>query len=164
MTKPNTGKYFLIYFILYYQTSKNNLFFWNLFFKKKLFSNKRKDGPKPTTQILPKPVMIDPLLPFPKWVFPQNPFSASSFSPPFSSLVFLRPPLITAPRSTRAVHSKLFKITTETGQNTMTGLFQCRGDLSNTDCYNRQTSWQNNSGKNPALWMLAVFNCHGLES
>jgi len=63
-----------------------------------------------TTQILPKPVMIDPLLPFPKWVFPQNPFSASSFSPPFSSLVFLRPPLITAPRSTRAVHSKLFKI------------------------------------------------------
>ncbi|XP_022748805.1 cysteine-rich repeat secretory protein 3-like [Durio zibethinus] len=31
---------------------------------------------------------------------------------------------------------KYFKTTTGTGQNTITGLFQCRGDLSNSDCYN----------------------------
>ncbi|KAG6744775.1 hypothetical protein POTOM_051414 [Populus tomentosa] len=54
--------------------------------------------------------MIDPFLPFPKWVSPQNPFyaSSSSSSPPFSSLVFLSTPLIT----------------------------KTKGDLSNTDCYN----------------------------
>ena len=31
---------------------------------------------------------------------------------------------------------KFFKTTTGTGQTTITGLFQCRGDLSNSDCYN----------------------------
>ncbi|CAN4120646.1 unnamed protein product [Withania somnifera] len=32
--------------------------------------------------------------------------------------------------------SKFYKTTTGTGQSTITGLFQCRGDLSNVDCYN----------------------------
>ncbi|KAH0641258.1 hypothetical protein KY285_037844 [Solanum tuberosum] len=32
--------------------------------------------------------------------------------------------------------SKFYKTTTGTGQTTITGLFQCRGDLSNIDCYN----------------------------
>ncbi|KAJ8547185.1 hypothetical protein K7X08_010771 [Anisodus acutangulus] len=31
--------------------------------------------------------------------------------------------------------SKFYKTTTGTGQTTITGLFQCRGDLSNVDCY-----------------------------
>ncbi|KAF1878801.1 hypothetical protein Lal_00047473 [Lupinus albus] len=31
---------------------------------------------------------------------------------------------------------KFFKATAGTGQTTITGLFQCRGDLTNTDCYN----------------------------
>ncbi|GMI69873.1 plasmodesmata-located protein 2 [Hibiscus trionum] len=31
---------------------------------------------------------------------------------------------------------KFYKTTTGTGQTTITGLFQCRGDLSNSDCYN----------------------------
>ncbi|XP_039048667.1 plasmodesmata-located protein 2-like isoform X2 [Hibiscus syriacus] len=31
---------------------------------------------------------------------------------------------------------KFYKTTTGTGQTTITGLFQCRGDLSNGDCYN----------------------------
>ncbi|MBA0813187.1 hypothetical protein Gohar_027059, partial [Gossypium harknessii] len=30
---------------------------------------------------------------------------------------------------------KFYKTTTGTGQTTITGLFQCRGDLSNSDCY-----------------------------
>ncbi|XP_021899446.1 cysteine-rich repeat secretory protein 3-like isoform X2 [Carica papaya] len=36
----------------------------------------------------------------------------------------------------QSTKSKFFKTTTGTGQTTITGLFQCRGDLSNTDCYN----------------------------
>ncbi|KAM3356666.1 plasmodesmata-located protein 2 isoform X1 [Capsicum galapagoense] len=32
--------------------------------------------------------------------------------------------------------SKFYKTTTGTGQSTVTGLFQCRGDLSNVECYN----------------------------
>ncbi|KAI3459550.1 hypothetical protein Pfo_016213 [Paulownia fortunei] len=32
--------------------------------------------------------------------------------------------------------AKFFKTTTGSGQTTITGLFQCRGDLSNVDCYN----------------------------
>ncbi|KAK6138764.1 hypothetical protein DH2020_027492 [Rehmannia glutinosa] len=32
--------------------------------------------------------------------------------------------------------SKFFKTTSGNGQTTITGLFQCRGDLSNVDCYN----------------------------
>ncbi|XP_052189352.1 plasmodesmata-located protein 2-like isoform X2 [Diospyros lotus] len=32
--------------------------------------------------------------------------------------------------------SKFFKATTGSGQTTVSGLFQCRGDLSNVDCYN----------------------------
>ncbi|KAG9137483.1 hypothetical protein Leryth_016784 [Lithospermum erythrorhizon] len=31
--------------------------------------------------------------------------------------------------------AKFYKTTTGSGQNTVTGLFQCRGDLSNVDCY-----------------------------
>ncbi|KAL0392674.1 UNVERIFIED_CONTAM: Plasmodesmata-located protein 2 [Sesamum radiatum] len=31
--------------------------------------------------------------------------------------------------------AKFFKTTTGSGQTTITGLFQCRGDLSNVDCY-----------------------------
>jgi hypothetical protein len=60
----------------------------------------------------------------------------------------------------QSTKTKFFKTTTETGLTTITGLFHCQ----QTPYFNRQTSWQNNSGKNPALWMLAVFNCHGLES
>ncbi|KAI8028454.1 Plasmodesmata-located protein 2 [Camellia lanceoleosa] len=33
-------------------------------------------------------------------------------------------------------NAKFFKTTTGSGQTTITGLFQCRGDLSNVDCYN----------------------------
>ncbi|XP_061973686.1 plasmodesmata-located protein 2-like isoform X2 [Populus nigra] len=36
----------------------------------------------------------------------------------------------------QSTKTKFFKTTTGTGQTTITGLFQCRGDLSNTDCYN----------------------------
>ncbi|XP_052207857.1 plasmodesmata-located protein 2 isoform X2 [Diospyros lotus] len=32
--------------------------------------------------------------------------------------------------------AKFFKTTTGSGQTTISGLFQCRGDLSNADCYN----------------------------
>ncbi|CAK9139552.1 unnamed protein product [Ilex paraguariensis] len=32
--------------------------------------------------------------------------------------------------------AKFFKTTTGSGQTTISGLFQCRGDLSNVDCYN----------------------------
>lgn len=32
--------------------------------------------------------------------------------------------------------AKFFKTTSGSGQTTITGLFQCRGDLSNVDCYN----------------------------
>lgn len=32
-------------------------------------------------------------------------------------------------------NAKFFKTTTGSGQTTITGLFQCRGDLSNVDCY-----------------------------
>jgi hypothetical protein len=60
----------------------------------------------------------------------------------------------------QSTKTKFFKTTTETGLTTITGLFHCQ----QTPYFNRQTLWQNNSGKNSALWMLAVFNCHGLES
>ncbi|KAJ6897645.1 hypothetical protein NC652_024445 [Populus alba x Populus x berolinensis] len=36
----------------------------------------------------------------------------------------------------QSTKTKFFKTTAGTGQTTITGLFQCRGDLSNTDCYN----------------------------
>lgn len=36
----------------------------------------------------------------------------------------------------QSTKSKFFKTTSGTGQTSITGLFQCRGDLSNTDCYN----------------------------
>lgn len=32
--------------------------------------------------------------------------------------------------------ARFFKTTSGSGQTTISGLFQCRGDLSNTDCYN----------------------------
>ncbi|KAK7391657.1 hypothetical protein VNO78_20074 [Psophocarpus tetragonolobus] len=36
----------------------------------------------------------------------------------------------------QSTKAKFFKATAGTGQTSMTGLFQCRGDLSNSDCYN----------------------------
>ncbi|XP_061356808.1 plasmodesmata-located protein 2-like [Gastrolobium bilobum] len=36
----------------------------------------------------------------------------------------------------QSTKAKFFKATTGSGQNSITGLFQCRGDLSNSDCYN----------------------------
>lgn len=36
----------------------------------------------------------------------------------------------------QSTKSKFFKTTSGSGQTSITGLFQCRGDLSNTDCYN----------------------------
>ncbi|KAE8725936.1 Cysteine-rich repeat secretory protein 11 [Hibiscus syriacus] len=36
----------------------------------------------------------------------------------------------------QSMKAKFYKTTTGIGQTTITGLFQCRGDLSNTDCYN----------------------------
>lgn len=36
----------------------------------------------------------------------------------------------------QSTKTKFFKATTGSGQTSMTGLFQCRGDLSNSDCYN----------------------------
>ncbi|KAG5236406.1 plasmodesmata-located protein [Salix suchowensis] len=36
----------------------------------------------------------------------------------------------------QSTKTKFFKTTAGTSQTTITGLFQCRGDLSNTDCYN----------------------------
>lgn len=36
----------------------------------------------------------------------------------------------------QSTKGKFFKATTGSGQSSITGLFQCRGDLSNSDCYN----------------------------
>lgn len=36
----------------------------------------------------------------------------------------------------QSTKAKFFKTTSGSGQTTITGLFQCRGDLSNSDCYN----------------------------
>ncbi|XP_027367314.1 cysteine-rich repeat secretory protein 3-like [Abrus precatorius] len=36
----------------------------------------------------------------------------------------------------QSTKAKFFKTTSGSGQNTITGLFQCRGDLTNSDCYN----------------------------
>jgi len=36
----------------------------------------------------------------------------------------------------QSTKTKFFKATAGSGQTSMTGLFQCRGDLSNSDCYN----------------------------
>ncbi|XP_027367057.1 cysteine-rich repeat secretory protein 3-like isoform X2 [Abrus precatorius] len=36
----------------------------------------------------------------------------------------------------QSTKGKFFKATTGSGQTTITGLFQCRGDLTNSDCYN----------------------------
>ncbi|CAN1279093.1 Plasmodesmata-located protein 3 [Linum perenne] len=54
----------------------------------------------------------------------------------------------------QSTKTKFFKTTTGTGQTTITGLFQCRGDLSAGDCYNRQNVRQGNCCSSPALWML----------
>ncbi|ESW17337.1 hypothetical protein PHAVU_007G231300 [Phaseolus vulgaris] len=36
----------------------------------------------------------------------------------------------------QSTKTKFYKTTSGSGQNTITGLFQCRGDLTNSDCYN----------------------------
>nr|ACU19270.1 unknown [Glycine max] len=36
----------------------------------------------------------------------------------------------------QSTKAKFYKTTSGSGQNTITGLFQCRGDLTNSDCYN----------------------------
>ncbi|KAK3187680.1 hypothetical protein Dsin_027241 [Dipteronia sinensis] len=36
----------------------------------------------------------------------------------------------------QSTKTKFYKTTSGTGQTTITGIFQCRGDLSNNDCYN----------------------------
>ena len=36
----------------------------------------------------------------------------------------------------QSTRTKFYKATSGSGQNSITGLFQCRGDLSNSDCYN----------------------------
>ncbi|OIW16924.1 hypothetical protein TanjilG_19229 [Lupinus angustifolius] len=35
----------------------------------------------------------------------------------------------------QSTKTKFYKVTTGSGQNSITGLFQCRGDLTNSDCY-----------------------------
>ncbi|XP_047317743.1 plasmodesmata-located protein 2-like isoform X2 [Impatiens glandulifera] len=51
-------------------------------------------------------------------------FYSQSLSSLFGSLV------------SQSSKSKFFKTNTGTGQTTISGLFQCRGDLTNVDCYN----------------------------
>ncbi|KAL0388344.1 UNVERIFIED_CONTAM: Plasmodesmata-located protein 2 [Sesamum radiatum] len=47
--------------------------------------------------------------------------------------------------------AKFFKTTSGSGQTTITGLFQCRGDLSNVDCYNC----------NPAFGLYMLYEVAG---
>ncbi|KDO43331.1 hypothetical protein CISIN_1g022735mg [Citrus sinensis] len=56
--------------------------------------------------------------------FFQDPVSSQALSALFGSLV------------SQSTKTKFFKTSSGTGQASISGLFQCRGDLSNSDCYN----------------------------
>ncbi|GMI70377.1 plasmodesmata-located protein 2 [Hibiscus trionum] len=61
----------------------------------------------------------------------------------------------------QSMKAKFYKTTTGNGQTTITGLFQCRGDLSNSDCYNCASKLPTLADKLCGKTLAARIQLHG---